>query len=125
MQVMVKSRAAVEDDTGIARAAHWLGMVDGLAHQDAWATADPLFKEAVMPEQWQRILSGLRAAWGPVKSRTLFHNTFIQSLPGMPAGDYLILRFLSTFENKPDAMETLTLIHREQDGWQIAGFFVN
>lgn len=122
---MVKSRMAAGNINGIAGAAAWLDLVDDMAHKDSWTAADLLFKEAVTPDQWHRILSGLRAALGPIKDRVLFHDAFIQSLPGLPAGDYLVLRFISTFQNRQDAMETLTLVRREQDGWQVAGFFVN
>ena len=47
-----------------------------------------------------------------------------KSFPGAPDGEYSLLVFRSTFANKTDSRETVTL-EREADGnWRVIGYFV-
>jgi len=44
--------------------------------------------------------------------------------PGAPDGEYVIIQFSTTFENKKESTETLTLMMDKDRGWRTAGYFV-
>ena len=46
------------------------------------------------------------------------------TLPGAPDGEYVVLQFDTSFEQKAAAVETVTTI-REKDGtWHVGGYFI-
>ncbi|MCG8684087.1 MAG: DUF4019 domain-containing protein [Desulfobacterales bacterium] len=108
---------------GIDTAELWLKMVDEEKYSASWKTAAKVFKDAVTPEQWVKTVSGVRSALGPVLERSLFHDRFTTTLPGMPDGEYIIIRFVTKFENKQSAVETVSL-KKEGQTWKVAGYFI-
>ena len=59
-----------------------------------------------------------------VKSRTIFKTDFTKSFPGAPDGDYALIVYATSFANKAEGHETLTL-ERESDGkWRVVGYFI-
>ena len=61
---------------------------------------------------------------GKLISRNLTKTQNAQSLPGAPDGNYVVMQFATSFENKKDAVETVTFM-REKDGkWKAAGYYI-
>lgn len=121
-----KPRAQKEIQEGIDAAELWLGLVDNKDYQASWDAAAPVFQEAVSKEEWDKTLSKLRTAMGPLKERRLFYERFTPVLPGLPDGHYIILQFATTFENKQNAVETVSLKRAADHDmpWQVAGYFI-
>ena len=61
---------------------------------------------------------------GSLISRSLFHDEMKTTLPGMPDGLYLVLRFITRFENKTSAVESVTLTKDENGNWRTTGYFI-
>ena len=71
-----------------------------------------------------RLVKQVRPSLGALSERTLLSTQFTNSFAGAPDGDYALLVFRSSFANKTDSRETVTL-QREGDGpWRVIGYFI-
>lgn len=104
-------------------AGKWLALVDGLQYQESWNRAAILFKAQVPAKQWIHAISAARNPLGNMVSRKLVNATYTTSLPGAPDGEYVVLQFKTGFQNKQDAIETVTpMLDRGQ--WRVSGYYV-
>ncbi|MFQ5989816.1 MAG: DUF4019 domain-containing protein [Candidatus Methylomirabilales bacterium] len=102
----------------------WLSLVDGGRYAKSWETAADYFKAAVQEEQWVTSLKAIRKPLGSVHYRTLKYKKYTTALPGAPDGEYVVLQFTTSFENKKSAIETVTPM-RDNDGeWRVAGYYI-
>jgi len=113
-----------ENEIGIDTAALWLKLVDTKKYIASWQTAASVFKSAVTAEQWAKAAASAREPLGGLVSRKLFHDQLTSTLPGMPDGLYLVLRFVTRFENKVHAVESVTLMKDIHGTWRVAGYFI-
>jgi hypothetical protein len=58
-----------------------------------------------------------------VKSRAVKSVDYTTSLPGLPAGEYVILQFDATFENRGPSVETVS-VTLEDGRWRPSGYFL-
>jgi Protein of unknown function (DUF4019) len=106
-----------------AAAEKWLAIVDAGDYGKAWDQCAKAFRKNVTRERWVESLPKTRGALGAVKSRTVEVSSFKSSLPGMPEGDYVTVRFSTNFEKKADAQEIVTLVF-EDGAWRPLGYGV-
>lgn len=105
-------------------AARWLLLVDEGNYAESYAAASALVHQNVTAKQWEVMFTTLRQPLGRVTSRGLQQCQEVKSLPGVPDGEYRLLRFNTSFANKREAVETVTFA-REKDGvWRAAGCFI-
>jgi len=81
-------------------AENWLYLVDNGKYQDSWEQASDYFKSAVLKEDWSRIVEAVRSPLGNVISRKLKSKQYATSLPGAPDGEYVVIQFETSFQNK-------------------------
>ena len=56
--------------------------------------------------------------------RTLKYKKYTTALPGAPDGEYVVLQFETSFQNKKFAMEKVTPM-RDRDGkWRVSGYYI-
>lgn len=101
----------------------WMRLMDDGKWEESWNDASPLFRSQLSAAQWATALQSARQPLGAVRSRTLIDATTAATLPGAPAGQYLVLHFRTEFAHKDDAVETVTL-RREGGAWKPAGYFI-
>jgi hypothetical protein len=65
-----------------------------------------------------------RAPLGKVLSRTLKSATYATSLPGAPDGEYVVVKFDTSFEKKQSAIETVTPMKDPDGRWRVSGYFI-
>jgi hypothetical protein len=112
------------EKAAVAAAEAWLGMIDEGKYGPSWDEAASLFRTAVPREQWERQLEALRKPMGAKRSREVAGKTYRTSVPGAPDGQYVIIQFRASFENKKSAVETVTPM-RDADGkWRVSGYFI-
>lgn len=112
------------DEKAAADAAkHWVALVDKADWSASWERAASIFKAQVTAEQWAAVGEPIRKPLGAVISRELQRATATNSLPGVPAGDYIVLEFKSRFAGREEVVETVALA-REGDAWKVAGYFM-
>lgn len=113
-----KTKAAV------AAAEKWLAFVDEGKSAESWKESAELFRNAVTTEQWEQALKVARGPLGKLVSRKLKNATYATSLPGAPDGEYVVIQFDSSFDNKKEAVETVTPMLDQDGDWRVSGYFI-
>ena len=112
---------SASESAGAARA--WLALVDGNHWKESWSTAGSLFTSHISAADFEAKVQPLRQQLGAVSTRTLQTVNKATSLPDVPEGQYEILQFATSFANKPDLIETVSMAH-EPSGWKVDGYFI-
>ena len=108
--VVVSGAVADSDKEKVAEsvALKWLNVVDDGRYADSWSETAIFFRNAVTKEQWEQSLQTVREPLGKLISRKTKSKTYKTSLPSAPDGQYVIIQFQTSFENKKAAIETVT-----------------
>ncbi len=114
------------DQTTAARnaAANWLKLVDAGNYAQSWEEAAGMTKSTVAKEQWQQILNANRTPLGSLISRKLTSAEYRSELPGAPNGEYVVLKYESSFANKPSVIETATPTLDKDGTWRVSLYVV-
>ena len=118
---------AVESDKvklAVFSAETWLSLVDEGKYADSWNEAAGYFKGAVKQEKWQEMLQAVRKPLGKVISRQVKSKSYHTSLPGAPDGEYVVIQFETSYENKKSAIETVTPMMDKDGKWRVSGYFI-
>lgn len=107
-----------------AAAEQWLALVDQGKYTESWKGAADYFKNAVSEKQWLQSMKGAREPLGKLISRRLLSATFTTSLPGAPDGQYVVIQYATSFENKASGVETVTPMHEPDRRWRVSGYFI-
>ncbi len=102
----------------------WLDLVDAAKYKESWQDAAPFFKERVPEEIWTNAITSVRGPFGNVLSRELIGARYTKSLPGVPDGEYVVIQFKTAFQNKAEAIETITPMLTSNGAWKVSGYFV-
>ena len=127
MSLWVVSAAASDEQreaSAAAAAVAWLALVDAGSYAESWNAAAARFRQAVTQQQWQSSAARARAPLGVLKSRKLQSATFEHTLPGAPDGEYVVVRFATSFANKAAAIETVTPMKDDDGTWRVAGYYI-
>lgn len=111
-------KAAIES----ARA--WLELVDGGKYSESWEEAAEYFKTAVSKDNWQKSLQAIRKPLGKMVSRKLKSKGYTRSAPGAPDGEYVIIQYETSFENKKSGIETITPMLETDGKWRVSGYYI-
>lgn len=118
-----KEEQAAKEVAARAAAEKWLALLDAGDYGRAWDQGAKLFRERVKREQWVEALPKDRGTYGTMKSRRAEVSSYKTVLPGIPEGEFVTVRFSTTFEKKEDAEELITLML--EDGiWRPLGYGV-
>ena len=102
----------------------WLPLIDQEKYGEAWDSAAAYLKDAVSKEDFIKALTGARQPLGKMKSRQLKSKEYRTSLPGAPDGEYVVIQFDTSFENKKSAVETITPMLEKDGTWKVSGYFI-
>lgn len=122
--VLASCMTAFAQDAAQKNADAWLRLVDNQKYAESWNEASSFFRGHIHQRQWMDMVKGARAPLGALKFRKVSKVTTATSLPGAPDGEYTVLQFQSSFQNKASAMETITMM-KEGGVWRSAGYFIN
>ena len=124
--VLPAACGAPADATPKAKAAAtaWLELTDGGQYGESWEGAATVFKKAVTKAGWENAISHVRGPLGALKSRALKNATYTRTLPGAPDGEYVVLQFDTSFENKAAAVETLVPMREPDGAWKVSGYYI-
>ena len=113
-----------KEEIAVTASKAWLSLVDGGRYVESWHQAAAYFKNALSKEQWERSLVAVRKPLGSVLSRRLVSKTYTKTLPGAPDGEYVVIQYESSFENKKSAIETITPMLQADGHWRVAGYYI-
>lgn len=109
--------AAQPADPAVVDAARqWLLLVDQGRWDDSYRATARSFRELNTSQVWANASERVRTPLGAMIARTLIGQ---ENLPAPPHG-YEVVKFRTTFANKADAVETVTL-DREDGVWRVVG----
>jgi len=126
MLIAVASGAEDAEQVAGAEAAAlaWLAITDSGSYAQSWDQAAGMFQGAISRENWISAVVNARQPLGKVISRKVKSALYTRSLPGAPAGEYVVIQYDTQFEQKAIASEFVTPF-REQDGsWKVSGYYV-
>lgn len=126
MAVLALWLAGCSSKTTAARsvADEWLKLVDSGSYDQSWDQAAGVMKTTVAKEQWQQILQENRAPLGALLSRKLTSAEYKEDLPGAPSGQYVVLQYESSFQNKNSAIETATPMLDKDGQWRVSLYVI-
>jgi hypothetical protein len=127
MMLMTGISFAAETDkeqAAVIAAERWLALVDAGNYADSWQTAAEYFKGAVSQEKWEQALQAVRTPLGKTISRKLSTKTYQTSLPCAPDGEYVVIQYQTSFQNKKSAIETITPMLDKDGHWRVAGYYI-
>ena len=127
-----KPAAAPAEDESITRAKQLAEQVaramiklnDAGEYGSVHDNADDFFRAAVTRDEFIKKSEAVFTPLGARKSLELASATYTTKAPGAPDGKYVILRFSSSFENKAEAVETVSLHEAEPNFWRLIGYFI-
>ena len=117
--------AQTEAETQATDAAKaWLKLIDEGKYDESWQQAAAFFRKSVGKGQWKKMVEGVREPLGAVQDRQLDSAKYMETLPGAPDGEYVIIQFKTKFANKDSAIETLTPMKDADGVWRVSGYFI-
>ena len=118
------SKTKEEIQAAISEANTWLQLIDSEKYSKSWDNTAEYFKNAIAKEKWQETLKAVRTPLGKLISRKVKSKQYRTSLPGAPDGEYVIIQFKTSFENKKSAIETVTPMKNKDNKWRVSGYFI-
>lgn len=82
------------------------------------------FKNAITKEKWEQTLTTVRKPLGNLVFRELKSKIYKKSLPGAPDGEYVVIQFTTSFENKKSSIETVTPMLDRDGKWRVSGYYI-
>lgn len=120
--------AAAQDadrtQAAIASADRWLALADAGKGAETWQQAAAVFQGAVTRDAWAAALQAARAPYGTPKSRKLVDASYTTTLPGAPAGEYVVIRYEATYTQRAGVVETLVPMREADGSWKVSGYVI-
>ena len=120
----VMASDAGKEAAAISAAEKWLATVDAGEYSSSWKEAAELFRNAVKPEQWEQSMQAARKPLGKLILRKVQTKIYKTALPGAPDGEYVVIQFETSFENKKTAIETVTPMMDKDGKWRVSGYYI-
>lgn len=112
------------EKAAVASAQAWLGLIDAGKYAESWDEAAGLFKNAVPKEQWSAQLNAVRKPLGKLFNRKVKSAQYTKTLPGAPDGEYVVIQFETSYENKKSAVETVTPMKDKDGKMRVSGYYI-
>ena len=123
---LVGAIAMAQDKNDAAKksAESWLAVVDKGDYAASYDEAASIFKLAITKEDWLQKVRAARSPLGKMISRKLKRMQYETTLPGAPDGEYVVVQYDTSFENKRSAVETITPTLDKDGQWRVSGYFI-
>ena len=108
----------------VSSAENFLQLVDSGRYAESWEVTSELFKNQVSKQQWEKQLGSIRPAFGNLIKREIKSKTYTKLLPNAPDGEYVVIQFSTSFENKKSAIETVTPMLESNGEWRVSGYYI-
>jgi hypothetical protein len=122
---IVNAQSTDKENAAIKSAEKWLGLVDDGKYAESWTEAAGYFKNSITQEKWDQTLNAVRNPLGKLISREVKSKTYTTSVPGAPDGEYVVIQFDTSFQNKKSAIETVTPMLDKDGKWRVSGYYIN
>ena len=113
-----------KEESAVSSSDSWLSLVDSGNYPVSWEDAAEFFRNAVTEEQWVNSMKSFRKPLGRALSREIISKQYMTSLPGAPDGEYFVIQYSTSFENKKSAVETVTPMLDKDNIWRVSGYYI-
>ena len=117
--------AEVQEKAAQQASEAWLAMFDAGKYDDSWNQASDGLKVLTKKEDFTASLQAARSRVGKVLTRKLKASKYTAKLQGAPEGKYVVVRFESSFEKLPTAIETVIPMLDKDGKWRVSGYHVD
>jgi hypothetical protein len=118
------AKNADKEKAAVIAAQKWLTLIDDGKYSESWQESSEYFRNAINQDQWEQMLQSVRKPLGKVISRKLKSKDYKTSLPGAPDGQYVVIQFTTSFQNKKSAIETVTPMLDKDGQWRVSGYYI-
>jgi len=115
---------ANKEQAALLAARDFLALIDSANYAKSWDVAAMFFKQKVSKETWLNGIESLRPIFMPVKERKVRSIMYSTSFSGIPAGEYVVIQFDTSFEHKPNAIEMITPMLEPDGHWRVAAYSI-
>ncbi len=115
---------AEKESAAVAAAEKWLEAVDAGDYGRGWLEASELFRASVESDKWEESMREIHKPMGKLLSREVRTKRYMDQLPGAPDGEYVIIEFDASYENKKEAQETVTPMLEKSGEWRVSGYYI-
>lgn len=123
--VLNKTPTHQVSEKSVLAAAEFLFLVDTEEYAKSWEVSSQVLKGMLTKEAWSEKITEIRSFLGPVVERIQQNIAYTDSASDVPAGEYVVMTFMSKFELRDRVTETITLMLGDDDQWQVVGYFLN
>lgn len=102
----------------------WLKLVDAGHYRRSYKESAAYFQSRTSEQRWAATVEPVRKPLGALLSRKLNDAQYTSTLPGAPDGQYVVMRFDTSFQNKKSAVETVTAMLDKDGKWRVCGYFI-
>lgn len=102
----------------------WLDLLDSGQYAASWDDAAPQLQRTVPRLRWESSVREQRALLGPVLARRLKWANYTETLPDLPAGQYVVLEYETRFANRVSAAETVTPVKDANGTWKVGAYSI-
>jgi len=89
------------------QAARYLELLDQYRFGETWQEMSTLFQALGNQNHWQRRQKIIRSTYGSLVSRQFYRIDYRQSYSLSPDGQYVIVQFKSSYQNKAETIESV------------------
>jgi hypothetical protein len=120
----IASTDNIKQEAAVKASDAWLQLIDSGKYEESWEEASLLFKNAIKKEDWVKQIKTIREPFGKMLQRTFKSAEYMTSMPGAPDGEYYVIQYESSFENKKSAVETITPMLDKEGKWRVSGYYI-
>jgi len=113
-----------QEEAAVKVAESWLQLTDKGEYGKSWDESAEFFKKAITREKWEKSLEAVIQPLGKMLKRTIDKKKYATSLPGAPDGEYVVIKFISSWKNKKEAIETVTPMKDKDGKWRVSGYYI-
>lgn len=107
-----------------SQARSFLNLLDLGQKDEAWDAMSPMFQTLNDPFRWKRRQQAIRSTYGNLSSRDIHRISYRQTYALSPDGDYVIIQFKSSYQNKVETRETVVLDCRTSSACSIREYII-
>jgi len=101
----------------------FLGYLDQGRYADSYAYTGMLIRTQVDRAKFAVQIEKARTGTGVMQARELMDANYSTTVAGAPEGQYVVLHYHTSFANRPDTVETLTLAFAK-GYWRVSGYYI-
>jgi len=113
-----------KEQAAIRAAENWLFIIDTEQYEDSWENGAIFLKTEASKELWVSSMNKFRKPLGKMEERKFKSSQYMINIPDAPDGEYVVIQFDTVFENKKEAIETITPMLDPDGEWRVAGYFI-